>query len=259
MNYGIAISASGLLTSLYKTDALANNLANLNTTGFKPDMVFTRLRDPARREDGVMSLPSNRMLEKLGAGLHISPNRVDFTQGNLETTGNPLDLAIEGDGFFVVRAAADSDTDKVMLTRDGRMSLDANGRLVSATTGLPVLDNLNLPITLEHGRPVSIASDGVIRQDGELVATLQVVDITDRTQLKKTGDAMFAPSAAAYAARRPASGRVHQGHLEGAAVKPVSAMLETTRAAGAVSSHVRLIEMQDRLLDRAINTFGRTA
>jgi len=259
MNYGIAISASGLLTSLYRTDALANNLANLNTTGFKPDMVFTRLRDPVRQEDGVMSLPSNRMLERLGAGLQIAPNRVNFSQGALETTNNTLDLAIEGDGFFVVRAAADAATDKVMLTRDGRMDLDANGRLVNASTGLPVLDSVNLPITIAPTGRIEISSDGTIRQEGQLVARLQLVDVTDRTQLEKQGNSMFAPSAAAYAGQRPAEGRVHQGHLETSAVSPIRAMMETTRAAGSVSSHVRMIDMQDKLLDRAINTFGRTA
>jgi len=259
MNYGIAISASGLLTSLYKTDALSNNLANLNTTGFKPDMVFTRLRDPARQEDGVLSLPSNRMLEKLGAGLHIAPNRVAFTQGPLEATGNPLDIAIEGEGFLVVRAAADAATDKVMLTRDGRMTRDANSRLVNANTGLPVLDELNLPITLPDRGNVTIADDGTVHVDNQRIAKLQLIDVNDRTQLKKTGDAMFTPSAAAYAARLPAAGRVQQGHLEQSAVSPISAMMETTRAAGSVSRHVRMIDMQDKLMDRAINTFGRTA
>ena len=259
MNYGISISTSGLMTALYRTDALANNLANLNTTGFKPDMVFTRQRDVVRQEDGVHSLPSNRLLEKLGAGLQMAPNRVNFTQGSLEATGNPLDIAIKGDGFIVVRAAADAATEKVMLTRDGRMSLDSNRRLVNATTGLPVLDELNLPITLRHDIPAQIADDGTIRQDGQLVARLQLIDVNDRTQLQKTGNAMFVPSASAYAARLPADGRILQGQLEAAAVNPITAMMRTTRAAGSVSSQVRIIGMQDQLMDRAINTFGRTA
>ncbi len=259
MNYGIAISASALFTNLYRTDALANNLANINTTGFKPDMVFTQQRDPARIEDSVLHLPSNRLLEQLGAGIQIAPNRVDFGQGELENTGNTLDFALQGDGFFVVRAAADSATDKVMLTRDGRMELDSTGRLVNASTGLPVLDITNLPIVLDPRRPVEVATDGVIRQNGDLVARLQVIDVTDRTQLEKQHDSMFLPSAAAYAARRPAEGRVQQGMLEGSAVNPISAMMQATSAAKSVGSATRLIDMQDRMMERAINTLGRTA
>lgn len=68
MYYGIQLAASGALTSLYRTDVLANNLANINTAGFKPDMVYTRQRDTARVEDDLPFLPTDDLLERLGAG-----------------------------------------------------------------------------------------------------------------------------------------------------------------------------------------------
>ena len=74
MQYGLQISTSGILTGMYRTNVLANNLANINTTGFKPDSAFTRQRAVVREEDGVYSLPSNRLLEKLGpARTHGQP------------------------------------------------------------------------------------------------------------------------------------------------------------------------------------------
>jgi flagellar basal-body rod protein FlgF len=257
--YGIAISTSGLLTSLYRTDALSNNLANINTTGFKPDMVFTRQRDPVRQEDGVMSLPSNRMLERLGAGLQIAPNRVNHKQGALEATGNDLDVALQGDGFFVVRGRAGEGGDGVMLTRDGRMQLDQTNRLINANTGLPVLDPANRPIVLDPSVPVGIDGSGVVSQNGEVVARIQIADVPDRTQLSRAGEGMFRPGAGTAGSIAPGTARVRQGHIESSAVSPVNAMLQTTKAASSVGSHVRLIDMQDRMMDRAINTLGRTA
>lgn len=103
MNYGLQISASGVLTSMYRQDVLANNLANMSTVGYKPDVPTTMLRDPARIEDDLGFMPSNDLIERLGAGVLSAPNRVSFAQGALETTNRPMDLAIEGDGFFVVR------------------------------------------------------------------------------------------------------------------------------------------------------------
>src|SRR5262249_7869957 len=159
--------------SMYRQDVLANNLANVDTIGFKPDTTSTRLRDSARTEDGLTSLPSNPLLERLGAGVLMSPNRVSMAQGSPETTGDPLSVAIMGEGFLAVDRGGNGG-DRIRLTRDGKMTLDAQGRLVVASTGLPVLDTADQPITLRTSSNVQIAPDGTISQGGTTVAKLQL-------------------------------------------------------------------------------------
>jgi flagellar basal-body rod protein FlgF len=257
MYYGVQLAASGALTNLYKTDVFANNLANLNTTGFKPDLAFSRQRDPARVEDGLWGVPSNEMLEKLGAGVHMARNAINFEQGDLITTGNPLDIAIRGEGFFVLRSAADGDASGVKLTRDGRFARDATGRLVSATTGLPVVSERNRPINLDPNLPVDIDANGRITQAGSEVARLQIVDLEDRSLLKKAGKGAFSIPSAGLGQTVPATGLIQQGALEGAAVDPIAAMMQVQSAARAVGTNISMITYQDRMMERAINTFAR--
>ncbi len=257
MYYGVQLAASGALTNLYKTDVFANNLANLNTAGFKPDLAYARQRDVARVEDGLWGVPSNELLEKLGAGAHMAPNAIDFTQGDLITTGNELDLAIRGDGFFVLRSEADGANSGVKLSRDGRFSLDATGRLVSATTGLPLASVRNRPITLDPTLPVEIDREGRVTQAGAEIDRIQVINIEDRELLKKAGKGTFAIPNAALGQAIPATGLIEQGMIESSAVDPISAMMAVQSAARSVGTNISMISYQDRMMERAINTFAR--
>lgn len=258
MNYGLQLSASGMFASMYAMDVAANNLANVETAGFKPDLVSTRMRDAVRPEDGVWNLPSNQLLERLGGGVLLQPNQVSFAQGTLEESGNPLDVAIKGDGFFVVAAGRDGAIQQ-RLTRDGRFTLDDSGRLVMAASGNPVLDPQNRPIRLDPSAEVMIDPDGTIRQRGAPVARLQVAQVPDPSSLTKEGESLFAASEAAMKARRPATGSVEQGMIEGSAVDAVKAMLAVSKAASAVTANARMLQMHDETVNRAINAFGRVA
>ncbi len=257
MYYGIQLAASGALTALYRTDVLSNNLANLNTTGFKPDFAYTRQRDTARVEDGLDFMPSNELLEKLGAGAHMAPNAVDFAQGPLTQTGNPFDLAIEGQGFFVLRTLDDGGTSELRLTRDGRFTLDASGRLVNATTGLPVMSASNSPIILDRSLSASIDADGTIRQGGEKVGRIRISDVKNRDLLTRVGDGMFTLSSGALGQAVPATGEIRQGMLEGSAVNAINAMMGVQAAAKSVGVNFGIIAYQNRMMERAINTFAR--
>jgi flagellar basal body rod protein FlgG len=260
MNYGLQISASGALTSMYRQDVLANNLANMNTVGYKPDIPATIQRDPARIEDGLGRMASNRLIERLGAGVLSAPNRVSFAQGTLEVTNRSLDLALEGDGFFVVQGEAQGGAGtQIRLTRDGRLSLNADGQLVMATTGLPVLDIRNQPIVPPGEGEIGVAVDGTLTQNGEIFGRLQIADVPDRSVLSKEGSGLFTPSAAGVASVTPIEGRVRQGAVEGAAVNEIAAMMQVTSASRSVQTNIGMITYHDRLMEQAINTFGRTA
>lgn len=260
MNYGFHTSASGVLAAMHRQDVAANNLANLETTAYKPDTSATIARRSAREEDGLYNLPSNRLLEQLGAGVLLAPNRVSFRQGPLRQTGNPLDLAVQGNGFLSVSVnGGSSNQDSIRLTRDGRLTLNDKGQLVTASEGHLVLDSGDRPISLDPRLPTTFDLNGTIRQGGQAVGTLRFTDVPDRTQLRKVGENLFAPSATAFSSRRQADGQIIQGSLEGSGVDPIRAMMAVQNAASAIGSATRLMSIHDDLMGRVINSLGRVA
>ena len=261
MQHGMRIAASGAMVALHHTDVMANNLANVNTVGFKPDNAMVRSRAVVRIEDDLPFLPSDSLLERLGAGVLAGPRRTSFRQGPMQTTDNPLDLAIEGTAFFMVRLETDQGA-QTALTRDGRFTRDAMGRLVQSATGMPILGPGQQPIFLPEG-PVTIDPHGRISDtQGNTVATIGVLHVEDPHALHKQGEGLFLapPQAFQGATDALASGaRIHQGMLEGSGVDPIRAMMEITDAGRAVAGNSRMIGYHDQLLDQAINTFARVA
>ena len=242
---------------MYRQDVAANNLANINTAGFKPDIACLRTRDAATIEDGLSALPSNTLLEKLGAGVMLAPNRINQTQGSIQTTGDSMHAAIKGEGFFVIRDAADKDTNRVRLTRDGRFARNSNGRLVLSGTGQPVLDSTDKPIEIPDSAPFTIQPSGAIIQKGQEIAQLQVIEVSDKSRLKKVGEGLFAADADTISSRRRASGQVVQGAIEASAIDEVRALLDVQAASRDVEGNISMMKAHDRTIDRAINQFGR--
>ncbi len=259
MNYGMYLAASGALTSMHRLDALTNNLANVNTTGFKPHAPAVRQREVARVEDGLGRMDSNAMLERLGGGVQLARTRIGFAQGALKQTGNPLDLGIQGDGFLMIRGDMSGNEAELHLTRDGRLTLAADGTIVQGTTGRPVLGLGNQPVRVDPAKSITIDGDGTIRQDGIGVGQLRFVDVPDRQRLSKAGDGLFRLSNDAIEGLRPAEGRIHQGELEGSAVDEIRALMQVQAAASDARSNLAMIDYHDRLMDRAINRLGRVS
>jgi flagellar basal body rod protein FlgG len=255
VNYGFTVGAAGILANMFRQDVASNNLANIQTIGFKADMATTIPRRAAREEDGLGQIPSNALLERLGAGVLLAPTRTSFSQGAVTRTGNPLDLAVDGPGFLAI-AGSDGST---RLTRDGRLTLDRSGRLVTVTDGQSVLDASGRPINLDPRRGVQIDEAGTVYQGGAAVARLQFVDVADRTRLRKLGDNQFGVDAGALATARPATGRVLQFSVEQSSADPIQSVMAVQSAANAVGTNVRVMQIHDELMNRAINTFGRVS
>lgn len=245
------------MTSLYRQDVWSNNLANVATAGFKADYPIAKQRDAVRIEDDVMHLPSNTMLERLGGGLLLDRNRIDFTQGSLESTGNPMHVAIQGDGYFLVREAGDSTSDRIRMTRDGRFLRNAQGTLVMAAGGLPVMDEQNRPISIADDAPVTIRPDGTLLQNNEKIARLAFIEFPDQQRLKKQGEGLFSADSNTMSSKRPATGKLVQGAIEQSSVDEIKAMLSMQSASRDASGNAGMIQAHDRTLDRAINVFGK--
>jgi flagellar basal-body rod protein FlgG len=267
MNYAYTLGASGVLTAMYRQDVAANNLANISTPGFKPDRAFTIPRQAARQEDRLAALPSNALLEKLGAGVLLAPNRAAHAQGAIEQSRNPLDLAIDGPGFLTVSASTTQSGDALRFTRDGRLTLDAKGRLVTVSGGHAVLDDSGRPITLAPGKGVEIDADGNITQSGQPVARLGFVNVPDVASLTKVGDNLYKAPPGVSASNLPAGGsgpgggggRIVQSALEASGADPIKAMMDVQDAANQVGTVVKMMQINDELMGRAINTLGKVA
>ncbi len=256
MNYGMYLAATGVLTSMYRQDVLANNLANVNTVAFKPDVVYTRLRLPERLESG--GADPQQLLERLGGGHLLSPTRLNLTQGSLTDTGNDLDLAIDGEGFFVARSTG-TGNEQLRLTRDGRFTLNSAGELVMAGTGMKLLDIENQPIRLDRTATIQVRSNGELVQNGKVRATLRIATATDQDQLSKLGNNVLTVNSTDPQALRPADGRLLQRRLEASAVDPVMMLNAMISASKAASANLKMMQYHDHIIGQAVNTLGRVA
>jgi flagellar basal body rod protein FlgG len=258
MNYGMYLAGAGVLTNLYRQDVMANNLANVNTVGFKPDMVLNRARLPERLESGADVNPQ-LLLEQLGGGALVNPTYISQSQGALKATGNPLDVAIDGEGYFVVAGDKNDGAGSFRLTRDGRFTLNSGGELVMAATGRRVLDVNGRAIELDPAAPVEINADGTITQNGAVAAQLQIVAPADPRSLEKAGDNLLRVAGDDRGLLQPATGQIRQGHLEDSAVDPILALNELISATKAAQASAQMMQYHDQIAGQAIGTFGRVA
>lgn len=253
---GLYTVASGMLMEQQKLDSISNNLANVNTTGFKKDiftvvpfkeMLIKRLNDPSINS---MSNPV-QSIGTLTNGVCVSQIYTDYTQGSLEKTDNELDFGLNGAGFFAVKANS-KNTQGNFYTRDGNFSLNNQGMLVTKD-GYYVLGQ-NGPIKLNPNVSVKVSSNGNIYQNDKLVDKLQLTNFKDTTQLRKMGDNLV--SATAQATKTPFTGEVEQGMLESSNVNTIKEMVNMINTMRTFEADQRVITTEDGTLDKAVNDVG---
>lgn len=194
-----AIAASGMRARMESLDLVANNIANASTGGFKADREFYSLylapESASAADDPPQTMPV------------IQRHWTDLSQGVLQSTGNALDLALSGNGYFRVSGPAGP-----LYTRNGSFHLDARGRVVTAE-GYAVETTGKVALSLPNSTPIEIARDGTVRQDGNVIGQLAIVDFTSATAPAKAGNNYF--EAGGAAPQTPAGTTVEQGKLEG--------------------------------------------
>ena len=245
MIYGLYLSANGLLTQGMRADVISNNLANGNTHGFKKDFLALRQRDPEVLRQGTLGSQSQRHLLSIGGAVEGDRSHSIFQQGELQKTGNPLDFALNGQGFFKVR----SDGGKEFYTRNGAFSLNAQG-LLSATNGMNVLSFDGEPIEIGEGS-VDVDETGTLYLDGEAVAQIGVFDLPEAGDLHKVGENLFENQGRAQ--EQPSEAQIKNGHLEQASVSTIREMTSLIEAQRAYQANARLIGIQDETLGKAIS------
>ncbi len=220
-------------------DVVANNIANVNSTAFKTER--------ARFRTEVFEMPQGGGVVGLGRVQFVLPAGVfrDMAQGAIDVTNNPLDVAIEGDGFFVVQ----TDQGEQLYTRAGNLTLNADRELVTVT-GARVLDDSGAPIAFETtDNRITIDEEGKIFTERGEVAQLGLVRFERPQQLERRGDGLLATTETPLPVE-PGAARVVQGALERANVNPI---VEMTRMIKILRSYQ---EMQ-RALDRSRETEQR--
>lgn len=255
MIHGLWHSAAGMDAQQIRQNLLAANIANADTAGFKPDFVSLLERPVAVNDPETPGSPQlpHALLDRLSGGIAYAPTHTDFSAGPMVASQNPLDVAIEGDGFLTVRTP-----DGVRYTRNGRLSMRADGALVTATGGLEVLDEGGQTIQLDRAAKSEILIDeqGVVRQGNAIVGTLKVTSFADRRQLTKIGQNLYDGAAATTTTN---ASSMRQRAYEGSSVDPISSMVRMLEATRAYQLNATMISIQDETLSKAVNEVGRLA
>jgi flagellar basal-body rod protein FlgF len=259
---GMYAATAGMMTMLSRVQTISNNLANVNTPGFREDTL--RLTSfPQQLMARLFSGGGPRMIGSSINGLVNESIATKFTQGSLKQTDGQLDLAVNGDGFFGIQTAQG-----VRYTRDGGFRRDGNNQLVTPQGDL-VLSAEGTPITLPPGA-ISVSPEGFIRVtnlvDGvsgptdQAVARIGVFTFIEPGQLRKTANNQFEdPTGLAQGAPQGVAGgaTVHQGFLENSNVDPARAMADMMVAQRSYEASARMLQLQDDMTARAVSDLGR--
>ncbi len=254
---GLYTAYTGMINEQNRMDTLTNNLANVDTVGFKKEGATSQSFDSVlalKIKDQSVGLQNTQRLGTNNPGVKIGENYTDYSQGSFRVTDNTYDLALAGDGFFAVEFTNKAGETSTMYTRAGEFTLNKEGYLVNED-GDYVLSTQNTRIKLDTLTDSEIASDGTITQNGKAVAKIQVTDFEDYNYLEKYGENYYRPVEGAKTTT--ADAEVKSGYLEMSNVQVVSEMVNLIAITRAYESNQKIIQTYDESLDIAVNQIGR--
>jgi len=267
---GIYTALSGAMAQSLQMDTIANNIANVNTPGFKRDaQVFNEYLTANEKEQTGMPVPripaSIESFYDMQGGdksfVDAKGTFTDHSQGTLKHTGNPLDIAIDGDGFFEIATP-----DGVKLTRAGNFTMDGNGKLVTKEGHFVLAsggDGANpdaRSISLNGSEPLTVNDQGDIFNGTQLVARISVVNVADKDGLEKIGNSLYGfkkghnPEIMARA-----NPSVKAGFVEGSNVNVVQEMTDMIKTQRIFESTQKAISAYDSMNDKLVNIVGKTS
>ena len=221
-------------------DVIANNIANANTDGFRADrLAFSQ----------VLAQPDEKRAERFAfsSGANIAP---DSTPGPVNVTGNPLDIAIQGDGYFAVR----SENDEARYTRNGRLTFNDRNELIT-NNGDRILDVFQNVVTLPlRYERIDITSDGLLLVDNEQIAQLGVFNFERPHELEKIGAALYKASEEPELVDPPA---LTQGAIESSNVQAIGELIKMLQVEKDYKSSQKMIDLNNKRVDQAIDVFTR--
>jgi flagellar basal-body rod protein FlgF len=266
---GVYTALSGAMAQSTKLDTIANNIANVNTPGFKRDQqVFSEYLTANEKNPTTIPIPRDvaaieSFYDMQGGDksyVHEKGTYTDFSQGSLKRTGGNLDLAIDGPGFFEVAGPSG-----IRYTRAGNFTLDGNGRLVTKE-GFPVLKNAE-PGTPESERTIqfnsqssiSIGENGQVLQGDEVLGQLSLVNVANQDSLIKVGGNLYGPRPTMTPEINPIpSPSLKQGFVETSNVNVVQEMTDMITTHRIFESTQKAIGAYDNMSEKLVNVVGKT-
>ena len=256
-------AATGMSAMETKMDVIANNLANISTTSFKRDRanfedLFYRHEVLPGMKDGGGQTTATGI--SVGHGVRVSSVQSDFVQGSMQSTGNALDMAIEGRGFYPV---ADTATGETFYTRAGNFSVNANGQLVagSATTGRLLEPAITIPADAT-GISISAAGNVSVQQPGSTtlasVGDIQLATFVNPQGLLKIGENLYRETDASNTATlgtpgQTGVGQIRQNFLEASNVEPVSELIDLITTQRSFELNSQAVQAGDQMLQLIAN------
>ncbi len=250
MLYGVYLSAAGMALNQHRQDVVANNLANVDTPGFKRNLAVFKQRSLEGKPGTIDAkfLPSN--LKSASGGAFAQKVYTDFSASAIEHTGRNLDIAIRGDGFLMIK-----DGKEIRLSRDGRLTV-VDGKLVRESDGKEVLDADGRAI--ECGEvslsEIKIDSRGGVWAKGAKVGQIGIVDVPEKERLRKLGKGLFSLEGQKYQLR---DASVVSGAIESSGVEPAKELVEMIKTSRSFELNAKMLSMQDETLGRLINELSK--
>lgn len=239
---GLYISAAGLLPRDMEQEVAANNLANINTIGYKKDAVhFKRLLDERLSLDSLHGGESDVS--------NSEETLINFSQGELQPTDVKTDLAIDGDGFFAIQTP-----EGLRFTRNGNFTLNEESQLVTKSGNLVM--GQGGPIQLFRG-DFEVKKNGEIFQNGTMIDQLDIVTFPKPLPLKKAGEGLFVLTVPNIRPMESENFTIHQGFLEGSNVNAISEMVKMITNDKNFQAGQKAIQAQDQTLGKVINQTAR--
>jgi flagellar basal-body rod protein FlgF len=250
MPYGLYISADGAQAQSKRLEVITNNLANVGTVGFKRQLALFQARYAEQVQRGE-AVAGSGSINDVGGGVLVQQTETDFSPGPMKRTEIPTDMAIEGEGFFVVQK-----DNQQLLTRAGNFRVNGRGELVTQQ-GYPVLNDSDSPIVIDPANgPWQLMPSGTIQQRGTS-QNLAIVRPESLGDLARVGENLFRPLAAPEpvpSAERQVAG----GCLEMSGAEPTTEMMDLIQTSRAVEANLNMMRTQDQMLSGLVNRVMRT-
>ncbi len=250
------IAKTGLNAAQSQLDVISNNLANASTNGFKKskavfeDLLYQTTRQPGAMSSAQTNIPSG---VQIGTGVRLVATTKNHSQGSLQQTGNPLDLAINGSGFFQVQMPDGS----VGYTRDGSFQRDNQGQLVT-NNGYPLMPNITVPadiktLTISNNGMVSVVQEG--SNNPITIGEIQLSTFVNPSGLQSVGENLYTETGASGQAQQSqpgtnGAGTVTQNYVEASNVNPVEELVAMIQAQRSYELNTKVITTADQMLQK---------
>jgi flagellar basal-body rod protein FlgF len=260
---GLYIAASGGTKQLKKLDVLSNNIANISTQGFKRDMLVYEEKKPPFPQTPLIGFDVNNLNPFHGSDqavsyVQVTQSLTDFAQGSLIKTDSPLDVALEGEGFFVVDTPLGT-----RYTRNGNFHLDGLGQLVDKGGNI-IMTRSEEPILLPFDtKQITIGQDGSVfggtELDSESLGRIKIVDFNNRQALTKEGVGLYKISDSSIKEILVDDVKVLQGFIETSNANVIHEMTQMIETVRQLEAYQKIIQSIDEVDDQSINNLGRVA